>query len=316
MRNNRAHFRGCLLGLAVGDALGAPLEWMEAPVIQRKHGRVTEMIGGGWLKVLPGQTTDDTQQTILLAESLLQNDAFAPDDIAERLVAWFDTNPPDIGNHTRAVLARIKGVGAKGNSAPGTQTTDWKTASLAVQRSSPSAAGNGSVMRCAPIALFDWQDTSTRIEHSRVQSEITHAHQECQWSCAIVTSFLAHAVTTGIRDAALDRALEECKDAPGHIRKRVTVATGKSRNELNPTGYVLDTVDCAIWALMNTYTFEEALVEAVNLGGDTDTIGAVCGALAGAFYGEADIPPRWLEKLHDRERIAGLADKLADRHGL
>jgi ADP-ribosyl-[dinitrogen reductase] hydrolase len=262
------------------------------------------MIGGGWLKLEPGHYTDDTQLTLCIAESLSERNAFDADDIATRFVAWMEGNPPDIGNHTRAVLKRI----ADGS--------DWKTATYATQRTSPSAAGNGSIMRCAPVALFDWEDTAARIDHSRVQSEITHAHQECQWSCAIVNSFIVHAMTTGVRDAALERAVAECRDAPGHIRTRVSVAAGKSRNDLNPTGYVLDTVDCAIWAVMNTDSFEEAIIEAVNLGGDTDTVAAVAGAIAGAFYGESDIPVRWLNVLQNREHIAELADKLAARHGL
>jgi ADP-ribosyl-[dinitrogen reductase] hydrolase len=261
------------------------------------------MIGGGWLKLQPGQYTDDTQLTLILADSLLEHNAFDADDIAARLVAWMETNPPDIGTHTRGVLKRI------------TSGIDWKTATYAAQRSSPSAAGNGSVIRCAPIALFDWQDTQARTEHSRMQSEITHAHQECQWSCALINSIIAHAMTTGVRDVALDRALAECRDAPGHIRKRASVAAGKNRGDLNPTGYVLDTVDCAIWALMNSFSFEEALTVAVNLGGDADSVGAVCGALAGAFYGEDEIPTRWLDVLQDRARITAVADKLAARHG-
>jgi ADP-ribosyl-[dinitrogen reductase] hydrolase len=304
----RAHFRGCLLGLAIGDALGGPVEFMEASAIKRKHGRLTEMIGGGWLKLTPGQFTDDTQMTLCLAESLVARRAFDADDIAARFVEWLQSDPPDVGNHTKAVLSRM----ARASSGSG---ADWKTASYAMQRNNPSSAANGSVMRCAPVALFDFQDRTARIEHSRVQSEITHAHQECQWSCALVNSFLVHAMEIGIRDAALDRAIAECADAPGHIRKRVSVAPGKGRIELNPTGYVLDTVDCALWALMNTDGFEDAVVEAVNLGGDADTIGALCGAMAGAFYGEADIPTRWLDVLQDREHIVALADQLADMQG-
>jgi ADP-ribosyl-[dinitrogen reductase] hydrolase len=276
---------------------------MDAKAIERKHKRVTEMIGGGWLKLQPGHYTDDTQMALCIAESLVEHDAFNADDIAQRFVAWLESNPPDVGNHTRSVLKRI----AAG--------TDWKTATYSAQRTSPSAAGNGSLMRCAPVALFAWEDTSTRIEYSKTQSEITHAHQECQWSCAMLNSTIVHAITTGVRDAALDRAITECRDAPGHIRKRVSVAAGKNRADLNPTGYVLDTLDCAIWALMNSLSFEEALIEAVNLGGDADTIGAVCGALAGAFYGESEIPARWLQVLQNREHIEKLAEQLAARHG-
>jgi ADP-ribosyl-[dinitrogen reductase] hydrolase len=294
--------------LAVGDALGGPLEFMESAVIARKHGRVTEMIGGGWLNLKPGEWTDDTAMALDLAQSLVDKNGFVPEDIAARFVAWLESSPPDVGNHTRAVLGRMRGDGM-----PGNKTTDWKTASLGVQRLSPSSAGNGSLMRCAPVALFDYADTAARLDHSKVSSEITHAHQECQWSCAIANGFIAHAISLGGRDAALDAAVEECRDAPGHIRKRISLAPGKHRSELKPTGYVLDTLDCALWALMNTDSFEDAVVEAVNLGGDADTTGAVTGAMAGAFYGESEIPVRWLDVLFERERIADLADWFATR---
>ncbi len=303
LKDLRAHFRGCLLGLAVGDALGGPLEFLEARAIEKKQGRVTEMIGGGWLHLKPGQFTDDTQMALLLAQSLLERDAFDANDVAARFVDWLRSNPPDVGNHTRAVLGKIAPDGS-----------NWKSASTNVQRVQSQSAGNGSLMRCAPVALWDFDDVSARLEHSRVQSEITHAHQECQWSCALLNSFVFHLMSVGVRDVALDRALSECRDAPGHIRKRVQLAPGKMKNELKPSGYVLDTLDCAIWAFMNSQNFEDALVSVVNLGGDADTTGAVCGAIAGAFYGERDIPARWLEVLESRETIAELATQMANRH--
>jgi ADP-ribosyl-[dinitrogen reductase] hydrolase len=300
-----------LLGLAVGDALGAPLKTLEANTLSRKHGRVTEMLGGGRQKLPAGAVTDKTQTVLAVAQSLIERDAFDPDDIAARLVAWLESNPSSIDNQTRQVLDRIRGVGTAGN-----KPSDWKSASLGVQRTIPATAGNAALVRCAPVALFDWQDAGERVEHARIQAEITHAHQDCQWSSAIASCFIAHAMTTQVRDAALDAALEECKNTPAHIRKRVTVAPSKSRSEVKSTGNVLDTLDVAIWALMNTYSFEDAVVEAVNLGGDADTAGALCGAMAGAFYGEADIPARWLEPLQHRDQLTGLADKLAARHGM
>jgi len=302
LKDLEAHFRGCLLGLAIGDALGGPVEFMDARSIEKKHGRVKEMIGGGWLHLKPGQYTDDTQMTLCLAQSLVEKNTFDAEDIAARFVAWLNSNPPDVGNHTRAVLSKIDASGS-----------DWKSASTGVQRVNPQSAGNGSLMRCAPIALWDFSDVSKRLEHSRVQSEITHAHQECQWSCALLNSFIFHLMDVGVRDVALDRALSECRDAPGHIRKRVQLAPGKVKSELKPSGYVLDTLDCAVWAFMNSDGFEDALVAAVNLGGDADTNGAVCGALAGAFYGARDIPARWLEVLQDRQQIAQLATSIAQR---
>ena len=303
LKDLRAHFRGCLLGLAVGDALGAPLEFMDARAIEKKHGRVAEMLGGGWLHLKIGEYTDDTQMALLLAQSLIEKNDFAADDIAARFVDWLRSQPPDVGNHTRAVLSKTANDGS-----------DWKNASSSTQRVNPQSAGNGSLMRCAPIALWDFADVSSRLEHSRVQSEITHAHQECQWSCALLNSFIFHLMNVGVRDLALERAINECRDAPGHIRKRAQLAPGKHKSELKPTGYVLDTLDCAIWAFMNSESFEETIVSAVNLGGDADTIGAVCGAVAGAFYGERQIPSRWLDVLENRETIASVATQMAARH--
>lgn len=302
LKDLRAHFRGCLLGLAVGDALGGPLEFMDAKAIEKKHGRVTEMIGGGWLHLKAGDYTDDTQMALCIAESLLDLQEFNADGIAARFVAWLNSSPPDVGNHTSQVLSKIAGG------------QDWKTATTSVQRISPQSAGNGSLMRCAPLALWAFDDAPKRIEYSRVGSEITHAHQECQWSCALANAFIFHLMSCGVRDVALDRALNECLDAPGHLRKRVQLAAGKMKAELKPTGYVLDTLDCAIWSFMNSESFEDAVVTAVNLGGDADTTGAVCGAFAGAFYGEREIPARWLDVLQNRDHIANLATQIAARH--
>lgn len=300
----RDRFRGCLLGLAVGDALGAPFDLLDAAVIARKHAPITALVGGGRFKLKPGEYTGHTQMALCLADSLAENGNFDAADIGARFVAWGKTDPPDIGNHMRAVLERI-GRG-----------TDWKASSATVQRLTPTSADNASLARGVPVVLFNYKNPAARLENSRVQSEITHAHQECQWSSALVNSFVAQAMGTGVRDAALDRALEECKGAPGHLRKRVTLAPGKEKTDLVTGSYVLDTADCALWAMMNSDNFEHALVEAVSLGGDTDAIGAVCGAMAGAFYGARDIPERWLSALQDRERLTALADGFADRNEL
>ncbi|MDQ3023642.1 MAG: ADP-ribosylglycohydrolase family protein, partial [bacterium] len=101
-------FRGCLLGLACGDALGAPLEFLSAAEVAAKHGTVTEMLGGGWLNLRPGQVTDDTQMTLCVAESYIENGGFAPQDIADRFVEWYRTGPVDIGNLTRTACENLQ----------------------------------------------------------------------------------------------------------------------------------------------------------------------------------------------------------------
>ena len=291
-----AQFRGCLLGAAVGDALGAPLEFMDAKEIARKHGRVTEMLGGGWLHLPIGHYTDDTQMMLCLAESLVEKNAFDADDIARRFVAWLESSPPDVGIHTRAVLSRI----ARGE--------NWRDASGAVQNESPNSAGNGSVMRCAPLALFSFRDADALREYSRAQSEITHAHLECQWSCVFINAMSAHLLDGENRENALQSALSQCDGAPESVLATAQNAAAKTRAEIPTSGYVLHTLEGALWSFLTTETLEDALIEIVNLGGDADTAGAVCGALAGAFYGDDAIPARWLEVLQNREHLVSLAD--------
>ena len=285
-----------MLGAACGDALGAPLEFMDAGEIARKHGRVTEMLGGGWLRLPVGHYTDDTQMMLCLAQSLVEKNAFDADDIAARFVAWLESKPPDVGIHTRQVLGRIR------------FGETWKSATTAVQEANPESAGNGSLMRCAPIALFAPDDENARREYSRVQSKITHAHCECQWSCVLVNAMIAHLLRGATREESLDAALAECDGAPQKVLDCAKNAATQKRGEIPTSGYVLHTLEGALWSFLTTETLENALLEIVNLGGDADTAGAVCGALAGAFYGEDNIPSRWLDVLQNRAELVELAD--------
>ncbi len=292
MIEKHARFRGCLLGAACGDALGAPLEFMDAKTIARQHGRVTEMLGGGWLHLPVGHYTDDTQMMLCLAQSLTSKNAFDADDIAARFVAWLKSEPPDVGIHTRQVLGRI----ARGQK--------WRDATSIVQNENPESAGNGSLMRCAPVALFAPNDADARREYSQVQSQITHAHLECQWSCVLVNAMIAHLLNGATREESLAAALAECEGAPQKMLDCARNASSKTRGEIPTSGYVLHTLEGALWSFLTTDSLENALIEIVNLGGDADTAGAVCGALAGAFYGEENIPSRWLDVLQNRAQLA------------
>jgi ADP-ribosyl-[dinitrogen reductase] hydrolase len=297
-------FRGVLVGLAVGDALGGPVEFMSAEEIITKRGKpVREMIGGGWLKLKPGETTDDTAMARALAESLVAREEFDCDDVARRYVLWLKTGPKDIGNITRRALeAWQKGV------------TLPHAAAAAHRLTAGKSAGNGTIMRCAPLALRYAWDERRLIDSSRDEALITHFDPEAGSASLALNLLIVHL----LRDEPLDQALTT---VAGRLRSMARTAGNVATlfehvdplvdsRKLANTGYVLDTLRIALWALKGNATFEDVVAAAVNCGGDTDTQGAVAGALAGARWGYESIPTRWLEPLQDRERLVTLADRL------
>jgi ADP-ribosyl-[dinitrogen reductase] hydrolase len=292
----RDRFRGALLGLAVGDALGAPLEFL--PPRDPQH-YVTDMVGGGWLRLAPGEWTDDTQLTLATVESLLARQVFDPDDIARRFVSWYEAHPPDIGNHTRRVLEAIR------------NGTPWEQASLEATRTAPDNAPNGSLMRCAPLALFFYRNPEFVATLSPVLSRITHAHPDCENACVLLNVAISLVLGGQERVAAIKSALSACPDASNGLSDRVARAM-QPHNDTAPTGWVLATLEVALWTFLHTSSFESALVMVVNRGEDADTAGAVTGALAGAYYGLSGIPNRWLESLQGRDRLLDHADRLLE----
>ncbi|MBA3947733.1 MAG: ADP-ribosylglycohydrolase family protein [Herpetosiphonaceae bacterium] len=297
-------FRGVIAGLAVGDALGGPVEFMSPQEIITKRGKpVREMIGGGWLKLKPGETTDDTAMARALAESVVALGDFDCDDVARRYVLWLKTGPKDIGNITRRALeAWQKGVTLPHAAAAAHRLTGGKS------------AGNGSIMRCAPLALRYAWDERRLIDSSRDDALITHFDPEAGSGSMAVNLLIAHL----LRDEPLGQALAT---VAGRLRgmPRTAAHVADLFEQVDPqadsrtlpnSGYVLDTIRIVLWALKGNSSFEEAVVAAVNCGGDADTQGAVAGALAGARWGYAAIPQRWLEPLQDRDRLLTLADRL------
>ena len=184
----------------------------------------------------------------------------------------------------------------------------------------PASAGNGSLMRCWPVALVHWRDLDRLVADSRLQSQVTHPHRECMAACALVNAIIYHLLHGAAPVEALSAALQFV-DMPVSLRTVVHEAPGLSRESLENGGWVRRTVESAIWGLMTTDSFEAAVVQVVNLGNDADTAGAVVGALAGAAYGLASIAERWRDALHgewplgsgqqwNAERLADLADRL------
>ena len=316
--------QGVLLGLACGDALGRPVEFASPEQIQREHGRVEEMLGDGIHRQPAGTITDDTDMALCIARSLVDQGRFDPADVAERFVAWYESGPFDIGGMTRRALSRIQ------------QGESWETAGEQEWEASPegSNAGNGSVMRCAPLAIAYVDYPAALVRTSIDSSRITHADPRCTLGCAVLN--LTIAATLQRHDNPLSTALHLLSDdlatsmqrtsgvipdgssavleggLPEELRTALEmVPDGVDPNELSNSGYVVDTLQTALHDALTAESAEEAIVTAVNRGGDTDTIGAIAGAIAGARFGASALPSGWLDEIEARDELEQIATVLA-----
>lgn len=292
----RDRYRGVMLASAIGDALGATVEFMSRAEIRARYGVHREIVGGGWLGLPAGAVTDDTQMALCIARSLCDLGRFDPADIAARFVAWLRACPPDIGNTTRHALDLL----ASG--------VPWHEAGERTHRAlRPNDASNGSLMRTHPLALFARTDRAANAAHTRDASRITHANPRCLDACVAFTASLAAVLDDPAADAlAVARATARRAD----VREALSTVPRGNAAPGDAGGSVLATLRCAFWAVMRHESLEDALVAAVNLGQDADTTGAVAGALAGARWGMAAIPTRWLDALADRDDVLALADGL------
>ena len=291
-------FLGALLGAAAGEALGAPHEGKPAGEV----GPVREITGGGpWAA---GEPTDDIDHTLALLRSLVARRKFDQDDAARRYLEWFARGPKDVGLLTRASLENLRA----GDS-------PQQASALAWEDSGRLAAGNGSVMCCAPIGLLHVRTLEGLPDDAAGASRITHHDPRCVGGCAAVTTAIALLVRGG-RDA--EEAIPRAADAAGAVsdEARAAVERGSSRRpgdisvDGDDRGYVLRTIEIAFSALASAHAFEEGLLSVVSRGGDTDTNGAVAGALLGAKHGKSRIPDRWLKPLKAAPELTSLGEQL------
>ena len=295
----RDRFRGTLLGLAAGEALGEPADFLTAEQIEERFGVITEMVGGGCHGVAPGETTDATQMMLCLAQSLADVGGFEPEDIMRRYDDWFSSHPRDVSLTVRTVLLSYR------------SGTQWDLASRrAFEILGSPAAGNGSLMRCAPIGLRYALDAEARSAFSQRESTLTHFERLAGWACVAFNDLIAAALAGELRER-VPLIADTIDDEDRRVSAALREAVEAEPEEVQSSAYVLDTLRTALWAVLRTASFEEAVVLAVNLGNDADTVGAVTGALAGAVHGEAGIPKRWLDVLLVRDEAAALADRLA-----
>ncbi|MEB3827269.1 ADP-ribosylglycohydrolase family protein [Phormidium sp. CCY1219] len=302
--NKIERYRGCLLGLAIGDALGTTLEFKPPGTFTP----ITDLVGGGPFNLKPGEWTDDTSMALCLAESLIRQGDFDPIHQLETYCQWYRQGHLssigycfDIGNTVLRALQKFEQTGA-----PDCGVTD------------PRSAGNGSLMRLAPVPLFCAHDPAQAIARAKDSSRTTHAAASCLDACGYFAGLLVGAVQGVSRSQLL---APRYSPLPGYWQEHPLVpeidaiAAGEFKHrqppEIKGTGYVVDALEAALWAFHNSTSFAEGCLLAVNLGNDADTTGAIFGQLAGAYYGESGIPQTWRSRLKAHDLIVYLAEKLA-----
>jgi ADP-ribosylglycohydrolase len=296
-------YRGALLGLAAGDALGTTLEFSRPGTFTPVH----DMDGGGSFRLQPGQWTDDTSMALCLAESLLERNGFDPIDQLERYVRWWreghhgsNSTCFDIGGTVRSALARFER-----HREPWPGSTD------------EYSAGNGSIMRLAPVPLFFAAEPELAIARAADSSRTTHGATEAVDGCRYLAALIVGALHGRAKEdliAPLFTSVAGLWDRSPLAPKIRDVAAGSFLRREPPgirgTGYVVDSLEAALWAFAKSSSFEDGALLAVNLGDDADTTGAVYGQLAGAFYGIEGIPERWRAKLAHLEVLEKFAAAL------
>ena len=254
--------KGSLYGFAIGDAMGATTEFMTKESIKKQYGKVTDIIGGGWLHLKSGEVTDDTQMMLCVCDAIeyaCDNSCVEDEEITmldrccKNFIDWYKTNPPDVGGCCRRVIEKCR------------YTTDHKYWFDIADNS--NSLGNGSLMRTMPIILSGQSE-----DLARLQGRLTHNNTAC--------------------DFAISMYYQNMEELLYNDTFR-TVA----RCAYEPEGHVVNTLNNALYWTQHSDSFDDAIVSAVNDGGDADTIAAITGSLAGALYGYDAIPQRWINQL-------------------
>jgi ADP-ribosyl-[dinitrogen reductase] hydrolase len=296
-------YRGCLLGLAAGDALGTTLEFHSPGTFPP----LEDMTGGGPFHLQPGEWTDDTSMALCLAESLVECHAFDPRDQMERYLRWYrqghlSSNGRcfDIGITVREALARFERSGE-----PFSGSTD------------PYSAGNGSLMRLAPVVLFFDLDAEQAIHYAGESSRTTHGAEAAIDACRYFAGLLVGALLGESKETLLSQRycpLPDYWQAHPFVPEIDEIACGTFKTRQPPqiqgSGYVVRSLEAALWAFHHADSFRQGCLLAANLGDDADTTAAIYGQLAGAYYGEQSIPTIWRELLAQRELIEKFAGNL------
>lgn len=295
-----------IAGLAVGDALGVPVEFL-----QRDTFVVTDMVEMPDAAYPVGTWSDDTSLTLALADNL-NPEKFDLHPIAEAFVAWYDRaryTPCGVtfgvGDSTQRAIQKMRDAVAL-DRVGGTTERD---------------NGNGSLMRIAPLAIYlaDVGDVEKRFEIVKAVSSLTHAHEWSVAACMIFTEMLRKLISGQDKEIAYSDLRQEFTStkliSAETLTKYRRILTEDirtfSRDEISSTGFVVDTLEAAFWCFLTTDNYKSAVLQAVNLGFDADTIGAVTGAMSGLYYGKEAIPSAWLKRIIGLDEIEFIAYKLS-----
>jgi len=296
---------GSLLGLATGDAVGTTLEF----TLPQKVIPIDDMVGGGPFKLKPGQWTDDTSMALCLAHSLIESNDFNPKDQLDKYVRWYQEGYMsstgkcfDIGQTIYRALLSYRRTGDH----------YWNA-------TNPRMAGNGSIMRLAPVPMFYHGDAAEAVRFSGQSSRTTHPLQVTIDACEYFGGLIWGALNGTDKETLLS---DHWSPVNGYWQSRTEVPEleqvlsgsfkSKEPPEIQGTGYVVRSLEAALWAFYKSTNFKDGLLLGVNLGGDADTTGAIYGQIAGAFYGVKSIPPSWKEKLAMRELMENISSQMED----
>lgn len=291
---------GSVLGLALGDALGAPFEGRRAADIPDP----VPALELPWMGLPPGSTTDDTAMARNLVRSLAAGGVFDPDDLVARHLEWFRSDPPDVGVLTRRVLSRVD----RGEDAFEAARAVWE------ERGPEVSAGNGSVMYCAPLGLAYASRPEELVKVAPRLSALTHYDERCRTAVLAVTLTVGALARGQSPESAVAAALGAVVDREGgeELEYLVEMAGVARRIDGPDQGFCLFTSGVGLQSLIGTGDFETEVKRVVSLGGDTDTNAAVAGALLGALVGEGGLPRAWLDRLQDRTAIGAEAQALVN----
>ncbi len=291
-RQDRAS--GCLVGLAIGDAVGTALEFRPRGTFQP----LTDMVGGGHFCLKKGYWTDDTSMALCLATSLVECHGFDAMDQMTRYCDWYDNgylssigNCFDIGTTVLSALRRFLKTGDPYSG----MTAAW-------------TSGNGSIMRLAPIPIAYANDRSLAIDYAMQSSKTTHASPLCLDACGWFADLMVNFLLGHPKDALLQSTY--CAQTEPLQQLQQCHFLEKDYRDLKGSGFVVESLEAALWCFWHTHSFEDCILAAANLGDDADTTAAVAGQLAGAFYGYSAIREDWRSHLHWHDHIVQLAGQL------
>ncbi|MBD3354063.1 MAG: hypothetical protein GF364_21455 [Candidatus Lokiarchaeota archaeon] len=326
--------KGCIFGGAIGDAFGAPFEFSSRLRIKERFGgKVTDFVDAPSVFGDKGSFTDDTEMALCIVDAIIEDRDVVPETVVKHFIKWYEDGPTDIGLLTRQILHSLK------------MGVSWKKAArdvwLAEGGDNPNMnprASNGSLMRCAPIGVFRYNDISQLVEDSIIISQTTHYDPRCCYSNVIHNYLISENIRRGngpdnIELAPIDYTqkihwimdkiilnnsprLTKCVDA---IIKKINQFKSNqktfeeiSHDYYDKGGYVLDSLSISLISFCCTTSFDESVIEATNFGSDNDTTGAINGALAGSYYGYSNIPATWLQKLQNKHVLEEKTNKLIE----